>query len=75
MALAWSHSRLLLDISTQFYRQKEQALREKGQVLMTMQVLYQRLRIDGIQVPLKACERALNKIHLAEREVEAHAGL
>ena len=75
MALAWSHSRLLLDISTQSYRQKEQALREKGQVLMTMQVLFQRLRIDGTQVPLKACARALDKIHLVDREVEAHAGL
>ena len=75
MALAWSHSRLLLDISTLFYRQKEQALREKGQVLMTMQVLFQRLRIDGTQVSLKACGRALNKIRPADREAEAHAGL
>ena len=74
MVLAWSHSRLLLDISTQFYRQKEQVLREKGQVLMTMQVLLQRLRIDGTQVSLKVCARAQNNIHLADREVEAHAG-
>ena len=74
MALAWNHSRLLLDISTQSYRQKEQALREKGQVLMTMQVLLQRLRIDGTQVPLIICARAQNSIHLADREVEAHAG-